>query len=287
VPADQVLRLADDRVIGFVDYGPGDATPVLWCHGAPGSRFEPAWLQRAATAAGLRIVAMDRPGYGLSTPQPGRGIGDGARDVLLLAEHLRVERFVTVGVSTGGVYALATAARAPDRVIAALMCCAVGDMSWPPGRATMHGPQVHAVWDAPDRVAAMAAATDAYGDGFSKLLGGGMSGVLAPSDEDMFADSAWMSAAMNGFSAMSTFGMAGYVDDRIADGRGWGELDLHAIACPVTVLHGELDRIVDVMQARHTADAVPNARLVVVADAGHFSIERDIVDQIVQLCDKT
>ena len=95
----------DRRTIGYDDYGPDDGVPVLWCHGGPGSRFEPMWLQDDAAAAGLRLVGIDRPGYGNSTPRPGRSIADGVADVLAVADHLAIDAFVTVGVSTGGAYA--------------------------------------------------------------------------------------------------------------------------------------------------------------------------------------
>ena len=69
---DQTIGLASSRTVGFADYGIPGATAVLWCHGGPGSRLEPAYLRRVASEAGLRIIGIDRPGYGLSAPQPGR-----------------------------------------------------------------------------------------------------------------------------------------------------------------------------------------------------------------------
>ena len=71
---DHTIRLASGHTVGFADYGIADATAVLWCHGGPGSRLDPAYLRREASEAGLRIIGIDRPGYGLSTPQPGRTI---------------------------------------------------------------------------------------------------------------------------------------------------------------------------------------------------------------------
>src|SRR5262245_45860461 len=61
---DQAIVLADGRTVGFADYGSPPATAVLWCHGGPGSRVEPAHLRSRAKAAALRIVGIDRPGYG-------------------------------------------------------------------------------------------------------------------------------------------------------------------------------------------------------------------------------
>ena len=280
--ADLIIRTAVDREIGVRDFA-GGGEPVLWCHGAPGSRLEPAWLREEAVTAGLRLIGVDRPGYGLSTPQPDRTIVDGVADLLLVADHLGIDRFRMVGVSTGGAYALATAAVAPGRVSGVVACCAVTDMSFGPARSTMHKPQVHAVWDAPDREAAMAAAVAAYGEGFVKLLGGGMQGVLAPTDAALFADRSWMGHAMDGWDELSRHGLAGYVDDRRADGEGWVSFDVAAITCPVTVLHGDEDQLCPISHGRHTARIVPGATLVEVPGAGHFSIERHLVAAIVAL----
>src|SRR3954462_5254137 len=103
------LRVAGDRTVGVSDFGPPDGDAVLWCHGGPGSRLEPAYVADAAAASGFRLIGIDRPGYGNSDPQPGRTIAGWIPDALAVADHLDVERFFAVGLSTGGAYALALA----------------------------------------------------------------------------------------------------------------------------------------------------------------------------------
>ena len=103
---------------------PRARTAVLWCHGGPGSRLEPAALAPAAAEAGLRIIGIDRPGYGLSSPNPERTIADWVPDGLAVADALGIDQFVTVGCSTGGAYALALAALVPARVLGVVACCA-------------------------------------------------------------------------------------------------------------------------------------------------------------------
>jgi pimeloyl-ACP methyl ester carboxylesterase len=280
---DQALLLADGRTVGLVDYGSPSATAVLWCHGGPGSRVEPAHLRSRAKAAALRIVGIDRPGYGLSTVQPGRTIGGWVPDALAVADHLGIAQFVTVGISTGGAYALALPALAPERVAGVVACCSMTDMRWPDGRSTMSRPHTHAVWEAPDRAAALAAAVDAHGEGGSKMRGEGMAAALAPSDRALFRDPDWTTEAAAAFSAMFAQGLEGYTDDRLADGPGWVTFDVTAIRCPVIVLHGGRDRMVDVIHAYHTAELVPNAELVIFHDLGHFSITTKVVPAISNL----
>ena len=93
---DQTIGLASGRTVGFTDYGVPDATAVLWCHGGPGSRLEPAYLRRQASEAGLRIIGIGRPGYGLSTPQPGRTIAGWVPEALAVADHLGIGQFQAV-----------------------------------------------------------------------------------------------------------------------------------------------------------------------------------------------
>jgi pimeloyl-ACP methyl ester carboxylesterase len=279
----RTIQLADGRAVGFVDYGSPTATAVLWCHGGPGSRAEPAYLGPESRRAGLRIIGIDRPGYGLSTPRPGRTIADWAPDALAVADHLGIGQFVTVGISTGGAFALALAALAPERVLGVVACCSMTDARWPEGRATMSRPHTHAVWDAPDRAAALAAAIDAHGEDGGKMRGDGMAAGFAPSDVEFFRDPGWMREATAAFRAMFAQGLEGFTDDRLADGPGWVSFDVTAIRCPVTVLHGRSDRIVNVIHAYHTAELIPSAELLVFDDLGHFSITTKVVPAIGKL----
>jgi pimeloyl-ACP methyl ester carboxylesterase len=131
--------VADGRRVSWADFGPTAATPVLWCHGGAGNRYEAAGLAPAASDAGFRIIGFDRPGYGGSDPFPGRTIADLVPDMLSIADALDVDRFVAVGVSTGASYSMAVAAMAPDRVSHAVSCCGVTDMRL--GRRHGNGPR--------------------------------------------------------------------------------------------------------------------------------------------------
>ena len=78
-------------------------------------------------------------------------------------------------------------------------------------------------------------------------------------------------------------GVIGYVDDRLADGRGWHSFDVSAITCPVVVLHGESDTLAPVEHGRHTAAIVPGATLRTYEGLGHFSIALKVVETITGL----
>ncbi len=112
------------------------------------------------------------------------------------------------------------------------------------------------------------------------MTGDGLREALAPSDVVLFQNPVWAEQARAVFPAMFEQGLVGYADDRLADGGGWVSFDVTAINCPVTVLHGQMDRMCDVLNARHTAELVPNSRLVVHEELGHFSIEAKLIPAI-------
>ena len=82
---------------------------------------------------------------------------------------------------------------------------------------------------------------------------------------------------------MFAWGVQGYADDRLADGLGWATFDVTEVACPVTVLHGEADRVVDVAHARHTASIIRDVRLELHPELGHFSVVAEVVPTLEQM----
>ena len=112
----RVLRLADGRRLGFAEYGAPDGHPVIALHGTPGSRYMFALIDEPARAKGLRIIAPERPGYGLSDLHQFETLTDMAQDMEALADALALRRFVLIGVSGGGPHAVAVAARLGKRV---------------------------------------------------------------------------------------------------------------------------------------------------------------------------
>ncbi len=277
---DGTVKANDGRTIGFATYGRPDGIPVLWCHGGPGSRLDPVHRDGEAASADLLLVGIDRPGYGMSTPLPGRTIADWIPDATAVADALGMDTFVAVGESTGGAYALALAALLPDRLLGVVACCSLTDMRCDEARATMSRPHCHALWDAPDRASAMVAAQNAQGVGGSKMTSDGLKEALAPSDVALFRDLLWVEQTRGPFAAMFAQGQVGYTDDRLADGGGWDSFDVTEITCPVTVLHGQMDRMCPVRNAHHTAEIVPHARLALYEDLGHFSIEIELIPTI-------
>jgi pimeloyl-ACP methyl ester carboxylesterase len=275
VMKDGTIKTTDGRSVGFADYGTPDQTAVLWCHGGPGSRLEPAFLADAAGRAGMRFIGIDRPGYGRSTPQPGRTIGGWVSDANAVLDHLGIDRLLVIGVSTGGAYALALAASSP-RVIGAVACCAVSDMQWAEGKAM--NVCCHPMWNARSRDEAIDIAISQFGEHGENVLPPLGPIAADPSDAAFFADPHYLAWWTESVPEMFADGVTGFVDDRLADGHGWTTFDVTKITCPVVVLHGTSDGLMPVGNAAHTAAIVPGATLHIVENLGHLSILPKIVE---------
>jgi len=128
--ADGLLHLGDGRRIGYSEWGPVGAPPILYCHGFPSNRRElnlvqPVLERRQVNA---RLVALNRPGYGRSTFQADRAILDWPRDAAEAADILGIGRFAVLGVSGGAPYALACGYALGDRVTRIGIAVGIGPM---------------------------------------------------------------------------------------------------------------------------------------------------------------
>ncbi|AZQ14996.1 alpha/beta fold hydrolase [Halorubrum sp. PV6] len=114
-PRTATTTVTGDRRLAYAEYGPFTGDPVVFLHGTPGSRRLAALFDALARDTDHRIVAPDRPGYGLSAPWPDRTIADGSRVVRAVLDHAGVDTARIVAFSGGAPSAFAAAAALPDR----------------------------------------------------------------------------------------------------------------------------------------------------------------------------
>lgn len=112
------LTLADGRALSYDDVGDPSGAPVVYLHGCPDCRLTRHPDDNIAARCGVRLLAVDRPGYGASDPDVDGDENALAADVIALANALGIERFAVLGWSSGGPGALALAAGHPERVAA-------------------------------------------------------------------------------------------------------------------------------------------------------------------------
>ena len=270
---DSSLTLADGRSLAYAEIGDSTGPVVMSFHGAPGSRLDVAIIEDALTGLNVRVISADRPGYGRSSPQPGRHREDWPSDVAALADHLRVERFAVMGVSSGGPYAVACSGLLPDRVASAGIVCGESDFGWD-GAWDDYPEDAATLMRVGSEADAVAWCEAHYGPDGSGLLEGGM-GELPPADQAALQDEALVTALITALGEALRQGVGGYAQDIFVQGKPWG-FDPSAIVAPVWILHGEADTVVPVSHARHTAEVIPGARLMTLPDHGHVSILSEI-----------
>jgi pimeloyl-ACP methyl ester carboxylesterase len=270
---DATVSLSDGRSLAYTAIGPSDGPVVMHFHGAPGTRLDLAIFETAVSALDVRIVAADRPGYSGSSPHPGRRREDWPADVAALADHLGVDRFAVLGLSSGGPYALACAALLPDRVVAAATVGGEADFGWP--SAWDDYPEIEGELMRIGDVAQGAAWCEArYGADGSRFLELDW-GEPPPADVAAFEDKTFTTALVTTVREAFRQGVGGYAQDIVLQGKPWS-FDTDAIVAPVWIHHGEADIMVPIAHARHTAEIVPGAELVIWPDEGHVSLIRKI-----------
>lgn len=105
-----ILETHDGRRLAYLEVGDPQGPLILHNHGGPSSRLEAHFFADAASTHGLRLLCVDRPGIGQSTPQAARSYSGWADDMTAIADSLGYRQFGVSGWSEGGPWALAAAA---------------------------------------------------------------------------------------------------------------------------------------------------------------------------------
>jgi pimeloyl-ACP methyl ester carboxylesterase len=112
----KTIQLSDGRTLAYLDIGDPEGRPLFYFHGGPGSRLEGLLFDELNQQLGIRMIAPDRPGFGLSDFQEDRTYLDWPDDVRELADQLGIDRFAVLGWSSGGPHAAAVAHGIPQRL---------------------------------------------------------------------------------------------------------------------------------------------------------------------------
>ncbi|MGG1679567.1 alpha/beta fold hydrolase [Neobacillus sp. NRS-1170] len=115
---ENTMKLPDGRILGYAEYGQPDGFPIIAMHGTPGARILGAFsrLEQIAqniSAKPFKIFVLERSGYGLSDPQPGRTIDNVVEDTAFFADSIGLEHFAIFGGSGGTPLSLLAASAFP------------------------------------------------------------------------------------------------------------------------------------------------------------------------------
>ncbi|MDX6284657.1 MAG: hypothetical protein QOG53_142 [Frankiales bacterium] len=262
------------RRLGFAEFGNPHGRPVIWMHGTPGARRQiPDAARIAAEELDIRLIGIDRPGVGSSTPHLYTQIGDWVEDFEQVLESMGIDRFAMLGLSGGGPYVLAAAHAMPERMkVAGILGGVVPTM----------GP------DAADGgVVSLAARFNSALTALRTPLTWGLTGLVwslrpfaspglrvyarlsPPGDRVVFAREEIRAMFIDDLLLGSKLGLRAPVFDIVLFGRDWG-FSVRDIKVPVHWWHGDADHIVPLRHAEHLVSLLPDAQLYVRPGESHL-----------------
>ncbi len=282
---DQSVELADGRLLGYAEYGDPDGTPLFYFPGLHQSRYSARMMTAPSRDLGIRLVSVDRPGIGLSAPEPERTIADWPDDVAALADALHIRTFPILAFCAGTPYALACAAALPRRVtrlsivggMAPLAASGVKDgmsranrLFWFIARG-MPG-MLHLF---------LKRTSDSLANDPDQALDQ-MATSFCASDRITLSDSEHRAVILASLSESFRNGTEGTAQDAELLAHQWN-IDLSAITTETILWHGTDDATLPLAMERYLAEMLPNNREHLVPREGHVSLlshhRRKILEQ--------
>jgi pimeloyl-ACP methyl ester carboxylesterase len=270
----QTIRLKDGRTLGFYEYGDPAGTPLVYTTGTPADGQAGFYMDALGRDMGIRVISIDKPGYGVSTLVKNRSLLDYPADVAAVADHLGIDRFAAAGESGGGPHVLALAHGIPERLTIAINLAGMGPGD---GRGVTDGMKKSNV-----RLFKLAASAPwllalplgAMGKALrdpvkaQKYMDKQVKEMPAEDIALMDAHPELIEALMKSAAGAFRNGPAGAIEEMKMFAKPWG-FSISSITAPVVLFHGEKDVNVPIAIARSVAAQLPNCDVRVFADAGH------------------
>jgi len=280
----RTVRTPDGRTLAVEEAGDPAGRPVLVHMGSPNSRhlYEPNGAD--AAARGLRLICYDRPGFGGSTPQPGRTVASCAADVRAICAELDISQAAMWGISGGGPHVLACAALLPDLIVAAATLASLAPvgaegLDWLEGMGQANvddfrlletdeaAARIKLEADREEMLTASAAEQAAM-----------LASLLTPADAAVLKDDLAEYLLYTGREGLAP-GVEGFWEDAVAFARPWG-FELSDITIPVLVMHGRQDQFVPFGHGQWLAAHVPGAQARLLDDDGHLTLAVNRVGEV-------
>jgi pimeloyl-ACP methyl ester carboxylesterase len=267
---DRTIRLQDGREMAYAEWGDPTGRLVILIHGAPGSRLFCPDLE-ATEKAGVRLLTIDRDGYGLSDPRPGRKTLDWPDDYIELATRLDLPHCPVIGWSAGGRYAMALAYRAPDRISRIGLAASVGPNDLVPNALDGFSLDERVALDLlrRDRPAGLVALDDLSswfdGDGWESMF----VDSWGEADDRVLADPTTLAAMRAQIREGARQGRAGFAADDVNACETWG-FSVAELTQPVDIWVGGADTMVRSNHADYLAANIPGADRVTFPGEGHL-----------------
>lgn len=281
---DRPVTTASGRELLVQEGGAESGRAVLVQLGTPSSRMLYRRHLLDATERGIRLIAYDRPGYGGSTPDPGRSVADCAQDVRTILDALEIDRFAVWGISGGGPHALACAGLLGDRVVAAATLASpapfdadgldwfadTGEENVEDDKLILSDPEAARAKLARDRLE--------FFDDTEPDPAGSHPTLFSSVDAAALTDELGAYFASRNRAGLAS-GIEGWWDDSVAMLKPWG-FSVEKIQVPVMVLHGRQDLMVPFGHGEWLARRVSKADPNLTDDDGHLTLLQNRVPEV-------
>lgn len=291
---DEVFIRANGDRVAFSEYGNAAGKPIIFCHGWPSSRLMAELVDDAACELRVRIISPDRPGIGGSTFGHERTLLEWPPLVRELADFLQIGKFRMLAISGGAPYAYAAAWSMAERVTA------IATVSGAPHIAELNDHTgllalyrwllgAHAKLPAPLSRLGFRAARPFLSLRPPRRSRAWLLRLLQPCDADSLrGDERAFEACFESQRRAWETSAEGVLADAEIFAKPWG-FSLREIRVPVRLWHGDSDRSFSAGLAQATAAQIPNCKLRVMQNAGHYSTPirhmREILEDLLALED--
>ena len=276
------IKLRDGRLFGYAVFGDPNGKPLFYFHGWPTSRLQAQVTDASAKKLKIRIISVDRPGYGLSDFKKNRTLLDWPDDVVELADQLKINKFAVMGVSGGGPYAAACAYKIPKRLTKVEIIVGLAP-TYIPGLLDGMSWVFRVGWESYPRfpiARTIGAWLNFFYARYSPGLGLNRFLFGAKTDRKLYSDPKIRKIAKENYKEAFRQGYKGAELDLKLYTSDWG-FKLKDIKVKVWLFYGEDDKNVSLEMGKYYASQIPNNKLTIYQREGHL-ISRTHVKEILK-----
>lgn len=277
---EQYLEVEENRKICFEIYGDLDGEPVFFFHGWPGCRFTGKSLDKFAKKYQIQLICPDRPGTGDSDYKKNRRLLDWPKDVIKIADHLKIEKFRILTHSGGAPYAFVCAHEIPSRIEKVVVVNGLGIIK---GQRYLR--PLPSYWFF--RICTLIPSFIGIAMGFIRYLRSKNERIFEKVilknktvDSDIVEV---VDALTSSYNYAFHNGMGGIISDAVIYGSDWG-FDPRKISIPVSIWHGTKDRLTPLPMSRKLHRMIKNSKLHVIRKSNHaliYSRTHDIFEDLI------